>query len=145
VTAGEPLDRAAVAVSRAARGGLIWMAVAAWITWWRGDPRVLVRTIQATVRANVVAVATSYLLGRDRPCERGGASLIPCPDSPSLPSNHAASAATIMSLAAPTAAPVLLPAAAAVAASRVRVGVHHPSDVVAGAALGTAIALLVRT
>jgi undecaprenyl-diphosphatase len=43
-----------------------------------------------------------------------------------------------VALAHPLLAPVLLPLAAAVAASRVTLRVHHLADVVAGAALGLA-------
>jgi membrane-associated phospholipid phosphatase len=46
-----------------------------------------------------------------------------------------------LSLAHAWLAPLLLPLAAAVTVSRVRLRVHHASDVVAGAALGVAGAL----
>jgi undecaprenyl-diphosphatase len=69
------------------------------------------------------------------------------PGSTSFPSGHAASAAAFavgagMELPA-VAAPLGL-LAAAVGASRVRTRVHYPADVVAGAAVGAAIALGTR-
>ncbi len=65
----------------------------------------------------------------------------------SFPSNHAANAfaaAGILSAAFPPAAPALYLVAAMIAYSRVYVGVHFPSDVLAGALIGWLIAFIVR-
>lgn len=64
----------------------------------------------------------------------------------SFPSNHAANmfgAATILSFVVPGAGLITFPIAALIAYSRVYVGVHFPIDVIAGAALGWLIGLLV--
>lgn len=69
------------------------------------------------------------------------------PVSSSFPSGHSASAAafvTGVALESPIAGAVLAPVAVAVCYSRVHTGVHWPSDVVAGAILGTGIALATR-
>jgi len=59
----------------------------------------------------------------------------------SYPSAHAAtSVAAVRALAMPA----LWPLAIALAASRLYIGVHYPSDTVAGAALGAAVAELTR-
>lgn len=66
------------------------------------------------------------------------------PDPFSFPSGHATAAlavAAALSLAYPVLTPGLALLAAAVAASRVVLGVHHVSDVLAGASLGLAAAL----
>jgi membrane-associated phospholipid phosphatase len=65
----------------------------------------------------------------------------------SFPSGHAASAAAFtcgVALELPVAGAVLAPVAAAVGYSRVHVGVHHVSDVLAGAVLGAEVALALR-
>src|SRR5919107_1651345 len=66
------------------------------------------------------------------------------PTSSSFPSGHSASAAafaTAVSMESPVLGLVVSPLAAAVAYSRVHVGVHWTSDVVVGAAVGTGVAL----
>jgi undecaprenyl-diphosphatase len=84
---------------------------------------------------------------RDRPAAEVlglSESLLPLPRTYSFPSGHSASAfafATGVSLTLPPAAPAVLPLAGAVAYSRVHTGVHFPSDVLAGAAIGSAAGL----
>jgi undecaprenyl-diphosphatase len=68
----------------------------------------------------------------------------PSPD-PSFPSDHAAAAfaiAVAILVFSRRAGAAFLAAATLIAVSRVVVGLHYPSDVLAGAAVGTAAALL---
>ena len=72
--------------------------------------------------------------------------LVPVPHSYSMPSGHAATAfaaAVAVGLVHPRLRWALLVLAALIALSRVWLGVHYLSDVLAGAALGSAIAWLV--
>jgi membrane-associated phospholipid phosphatase len=83
------------------------------------------------------------LVGRARPVLEGLPPLGGAPSSLSFPSAHSTSsfaAATAMTRVAPEAA-VLFLLAAAIAGFRPYLGMHYPSDVLAGAALGTAIGL----
>ncbi len=100
--------------------------------------------------ANALLVALlKQVFDRARPCNALGwcaPLLVGAPSDPSLPSGHAAGAftfAAFIALRAPRyAAPALL-FAALVAASRCVLGVHYPSDVLAGALLGTTVGALV--
>jgi membrane-associated phospholipid phosphatase len=130
------MDRLSVGIGMASRTTWILFAGAS------ARRRKTVRPLLTTVAVAGVAEVTSSMLrrwiGRERPC-RTQPALIRCPKSSSLPSNHAAiAAASAVSLSTfePHAKTSLLAFAALVAASRVRVGVHHTSDVVCGLALG---------
>ena len=101
--------------------------------------------------AALFALTTSHLavqvlkraVARPRPCDANGRLLavIDLPDPYSFPSGHAAAASAVggtIAIAHPLLAPVLLPLAAMIGASRVTLRVHHLGDVVAGMLLGLA-------
>jgi membrane-associated phospholipid phosphatase len=85
---------------------------------------------------------------RKRPRLEGIEATAPLPASLSFPSAHAATSfagATLIGALAPPLRPALYVAAALMAFSRPYLGVHYPSDVLAGAAVGTVLGrLLVR-
>jgi len=73
--------------------------------------------------------------------------LVHVPHDHSFPSGHAATSfacATTLALAFPRLAAPLYLLAAAIAYSRVYVGVHYPLDVLGGAVLGIAVAIALR-
>jgi decaprenylphosphoryl-5-phosphoribose phosphatase len=73
--------------------------------------------------------------------------LVRAPHDHSFPSGHAATSfacATTLTFLAPRLAPAFFLLAAAIAWSRVYVGVHYPLDVLGGAALGVVVAIALR-
>jgi undecaprenyl-diphosphatase len=111
------------------------------------DARVGAAVLLANAASHLVVQALKRLVARARPCDPSGAplALVTLPDPFSFPSGHAAAATAVaatVSYAHPEAALLALPLVTAVCASRVRLRVHHVSDVLAGALLGLGGALL---
>ena len=133
----------------ATRGGdgWLWYAMALVILLAGGEDRF--RAVGAAMLAAGMGAALFLRIkratGRRRPCAfepHCWAKLLP-PDQFSFPSGHtitAFSAAVTFSLFYPALAPGLLFCAVSVAASRILLGMHFLSDVLAGAAIGTGLA-----
>jgi diacylglycerol kinase family enzyme/membrane-associated phospholipid phosphatase len=148
-TIADPLLKA---LSTGADRSGLWLGAAALLATRKG------RTRRAALRgaASIALVSTATnLVGKPLlPRRRPPADLVAAhrrintpPLSSSFPSGHAASAAAFtaaLAVESPLLGAVVAPVAAAVAYSRVHTGVHWPSDVLAGAALGTGAALLTR-
>ncbi|MGB3771857.1 MAG: phosphatase PAP2 family protein [Rhodococcus sp. (in: high G+C Gram-positive bacteria)] len=135
-----------------ANHSVLWAIVAAALVASGGSRRRgAVRGVLAVVGASALANGVlKPLLPRDRPPAVEVPALrrlVSPPVSSSFPSGHSASAAafaTGVALESPLAGAIVAPLAAAVAYSRVHVGVHWPSDVVVGAGVGVAVALSTR-
>jgi len=126
--------------------GAIWFAggtIAAVV-----DRRRRRRWLRATATVGAAyATSTSIKLaiGRQRPAIEDLPHLMATPTGLSFPSSHSTSSfAAARAFGSLIPGPPLQLAAAAMAFSRLYLGVHYPSDVVAGAALGTAIGSLGR-
>ena len=93
----------------------------------------------------VVNAAAKLVVRRPRPHLEGLPHLMATASSRSFPSAHAASSfAAARALADALPATQVYTLATLMALSRPYLGVHYPSDIVAGIALGTAIAELCR-
>lgn len=98
----------------------------------------------------LVSTIVKRWIGRVRPSDLGPFAYEPFswrPEYASFPSGHATTAfAALVAIGAifPRLRPVLWLYALAIAASRVMVSAHYPSDVLAGAVFGAFVALLVR-
>jgi membrane-associated phospholipid phosphatase len=103
--------------------------------------------------SGLAGVATAYLVNtslkqvarRPRPNFEDLPPLIPTPGPLSFPSSHSASsAAAVVGYGGLIPTAPLAVAASTMAVSRVHLGVHYPSDILAGATLGTLVARGVR-
>ena len=97
----------------------------------------------AVLAADGVAGLVKAAVGENRPNEPDP--LVAIPHSHSFPSGHTATAcagATVLSFLYPRGAPLFVVLAGGIAYSRLYVGVHFPLDVVGGAVIGVATALL---
>lgn len=140
-------DRAAAAVSNLADYGLIWVALAAVKARRRGPDRrrAIVALAAAGFSSLIVSRVVKAAVERQRPDDHLEAT-VRTPSSSSFPSGHTLAAfCTAFVLAdtdTQTAANVGF--AAAVAASRVHLKAHHPTDVIGGAAIGSVLGLGIR-
>ncbi|WP_372787963.1 phosphatase PAP2 family protein [Paraconexibacter sp.] len=134
------------AFSRLGEHAALWLGIGAvGAAVDRGRRPRWLRGLSLVAGAYVANTAVKNVIGRQRPAFEEFPHLVKTPTQLSFPSAHATS-----SFCAAAAYRGLLPAgplyaaATAMAVSRVVLGVHYPSDIVAGAALGTVVGTLGR-
>ncbi|MFD3548471.1 bifunctional phosphatase PAP2/diacylglycerol kinase family protein [Streptomyces sp. NPDC058655] len=146
-------DRVLPRLGRAANHGVLWGGTAAAIAVFgsAGARKAAVRGVASLALASAtINTVGKWSVRRARPRLEGVPAvrqLATQPHTTSFPSGHAASAFAFtagLALESPYWGAVVAPVAASVAFSRVYTGVHYPSDVLAGAALGVAAGFVVR-
>ena len=119
--------------------GAVWVAIAIVLAvLWR-RPAVVAWVVAAVVAADLLADLGKLLIHRHRPFVH---QLGPHETSHSFPSGHSSTAfagATMLAAFAPRLRVPLYVLAALIALSRLYNGDHYPTDVLAGAILGTAV------
>lgn len=145
-----PLDWLFLALSVAGYAGLLWIALAPALAHRAGRPLfgATLLTAGTVWAADLLALVLKMTLDRRRPYETLAEAdpLLRASVGDSLPSGHAATSfagAIILGYLFRGVLPGLLALATLVSVSRIYVGVHYPSDVLAGAALGSVVALAV--
>jgi membrane-associated phospholipid phosphatase len=135
------LERAALLYARAGENGLLWHGLgAAGALLHRGRRPVYLRAMRVTLFTLMANTVVKALVRRARPVLEELPALSPTLYGRSYPSAHASTsfaAAGALSAALPRVP--LYAAATLMAVTRPYLGVHYPSDVVAGALFGRAV------
>jgi len=139
-----PIERAAIAYTAAGESGAIWIATALLGTQIDREKRrgwlISAALIPAMVAINYLV---KRVVHRPRPQLQDLPPLGRVPSSHSFPSAHAATSFAF-ARSAPSARGPLLVAAGLMSLTRPYLGLHYPSDVVAGAAFGAAVGTAAR-
>jgi membrane-associated phospholipid phosphatase len=137
------LERTLLVFTRAGEHGLLWQVVC--LVGAALDRRrrpLLLRAMGTVFLAYLLNIALKYVVRRRRPAIPGLPPLSSTVTSLSFPSAHSTTsfaAARLLIRAGLPASPIYA-LATTMALSRLYVGVHYPTDVLAGAVLGTAVA-----
>jgi undecaprenyl-diphosphatase len=139
-------ERAVAAVSKLGEHGAVWYALAGAGALARPEQRAAfgraARTVAASFGANQLI---KLAVRRQRPVLPGLPPVVATMSNRSYPSAHATTAAAGARALAPLLpAPPLYGLAGVLAVSRPYLGVHYPSDTLAGVVLGAAVAELAR-
>jgi undecaprenyl-diphosphatase len=127
--------------------GIVWYGLLLALPLAAGAAAITPTVHMAATALVAVAVykLVKGLLGRERPyaAHRAVQALVPALDRYSFPSGHTMHAVLFSVMLAhyyPVLLVIVLPFALSVALSRVVLGLHYPTDVIAGALLGAALA-----
>jgi len=137
------VEKAAQLIAKSGENGYLWFGIG--LAGAAFDPprrRQWLYSAAIGPVAIVLNFGIKLVVKRPRPSLKGLPPLGGAPSSLSFPSAHATAsfaAATAMSKFAPELKLALFGAAATMAVTRPYLGMHYPSDVVAGAALGTVL------
>jgi membrane-associated phospholipid phosphatase len=144
------LDGVMLGLSIIGEGARVWLALAVGLALarrlpWLGVARMIVAILCVLL---VVDWMLKPAVGRARPFERTPVMHVlgPRPHDASFPSGHASGAgagALALTMLAPWGWPLWWALAAAIGYSRVYLGDHYPLDVMAGGAIGAALAWIV--
>ena len=138
------LDWLSIGLSRAGSFGAVWIAIAIVVALLRRRPSIVAAVVAADVVSQLVALLGKTLIHRHRPFVH---QLGPAATTHSFPSGHAASSfacAIVLGMLEPRLRWPLYGLATLIALSRLYNGDHFPLDVLGGAVLGAATALLLR-
>jgi membrane-associated phospholipid phosphatase len=139
-----PLEWAVIRLARTGENGLLWHGLAAAGAVLDGQRRpVYLRAMRVVAVTLGVNTAVKQVVSRARPALEEMPALTPVISGRSYPSGHSATSfagARVLSGALPPGPTYAL--AVAMALTRPYLGVHYPSDIVAGAILGDAVAEL---
>lgn len=135
-----PLARGLSHLGEHAAGWLVFGALGALLTTDRPRRRAWLRASASVALAHGSNIAVKRVVRRQRPRFDGLPPLVGTPSRLSFPSAHAASTAAAAAAFGPLTPRLPWRSVVTVmATSRVLLGVHYPADVLAGAALGTAL------
>jgi membrane-associated phospholipid phosphatase len=141
------LEEAVVRFSRLGEHSRLWMSIGlAGAARDQKHRRLYVRLLGTVMATEVVNATIKLAVGRPRPMLPGLSPLMSTWSDRSFPSAHASTsfaASRLLTRTLPS-APVYL-AAGAMALSRLYLGVHYPSDVLGGVALGVVLGEIGRS
>jgi membrane-associated phospholipid phosphatase len=136
-------ERAVARFSHLGEHAALWLAIGtAGVVFDRPRRRRWGRALAGVGAAYLANVAVKLVVRRPRPVFDDLPQLIGTPTQLSFPSSHATSSFAAARAYAPllgASGAALYPRGAALAAPRVYLGVHYPSDILAGAVLGTLV------
>ena len=138
-------ERAVAAFSKTGEHAALWLTLGAAGATIDRDRRPRWRRALAGVAAAYgLNTIIKLVVRRRRPTVADLPALVGTPTRLSFPSAHASSSSAGARAYAPLVGPAVYPLAATLAASRVYLGVHDPTDMLAGAVLGTLVGELSR-